>query len=267
TEFLGDTLEAIAGEKFAVVRKDTPACFMGDPPFLIPLFRSVCAEHGAVSHVLPEETCLENVSVGPEGCAFDFCSSRLTLSNIQTRLAGRYQLNNAALALLALSSAGEALSCVTPESIRQGMKDACWPGRLEVLSRDPLIVLDGGHNRDGVAKLVNSAAELWPGKKWGVVYAAMRDKEYGACLSLLSGLNPMLYAAEVPGMARCLPAVELQEAAKRVSWRGNPRSFDSPLEAVRAALDGNDGVLVCGSLYLIGWIRPRLRAMLKEGAL
>nr|MCR4819200.1 bifunctional folylpolyglutamate synthase/dihydrofolate synthase [Fretibacterium sp.] len=47
TEFLGDTLEAIAGEKFAVVRKDTPACFMGDPPFLIPLFRSVCAEHGA----------------------------------------------------------------------------------------------------------------------------------------------------------------------------------------------------------------------------
>lgn len=265
TEFLGDTLEAIAGEKFAVVRKDTSACFMGDPPFLIPLFRSACAERGAVPHVLPEVARLENVSVSPEGCAFDFCSSRLTLKGIRTRLTGRYQLDNAALALLALSCVRETLPHVTPEAIQRGMEDARWPGRLEVLSRDPLVVLDGGHNRDGVEKLVHSVKELWPEKKWSVVYTAMRDKEYGACLSLLSGLKPALYATEVPGMARCLPAGDLREAAQSFSWRGEPRAFASPLEAARAALGENDGVLVCGSLYLIGWIRPRLRAMLKEG--
>lgn len=264
-EFLGGTLEAIAGEKFAVVRPHTPACFMGDNASLIPLFRSVCTERGAVPHVLPEEARLENVSVTPEGCTFDFCSPCLTLKDVRTRLIGRYQLANAALALLALSCAREELPRVTPETIRRGMEDARWPGRLEVLSREPLVALDGGHNRDGVEKLVRSVAELWPGEKMGVVYAAMRDKEYEACLSLLSGLKPALYVTEVPGMARCLSAGELREAAKSFSWRGEPRAFASPLEAVQAALDENDGVLVCGSLYLIGWIRPRLRAWLKEG--
>lgn len=264
-EFLGDTLEAIAGEKFAVVRPHTPACFMGNNASLIPIFRSICTERGAVPHVLPEVARLENVSVSPEGCAFDFCSSRLTLKGVHTRLIGRYQLDNASLTLLALSCVREALPRVTPEAILRGMENASWPGRLEVLFREPLVVLDGGHNRDGVEKLVRSVAELWPGKKMGVVYAAMRDKEYEACLSLLSGLKPALYATEVPGMARCLPAGDLREAAQSFSWRGEPRAFASPLEAVQAALDENDGVLVCGSLYLIGWIRPRLRAMLKEG--
>ncbi|MBR1671719.1 MAG: bifunctional folylpolyglutamate synthase/dihydrofolate synthase [Fretibacterium sp.] len=265
-EYLGDTLEAIAGEKFAVVRPRTPACFVGTPSALTPLFRSFCADRGALPFVLTEEARLEDVSVTEEGCSFDFRSPRLDLKGVRTRMAGRYQLDNAALALLALSCVREALPRVTPASILQGMEAARWPGRLEILSRKPLLVLDGGHNRDGVARLVESVAELWPGlKKFGVVYAAMRDKEYGECLSLLSALHPALYAAEVPGMGRCLPAGELLEAARNFSWGREPRAFASPLEAVRAALEENEGVLVCGSLYLIGWIRPRLRAALGLG--
>ncbi len=265
-EFLGNTLEEIAGEKFAVVRKDTPACFMGDTVSLIPLFRAFCAERGAVPYILPEEAHLENVTVRPEGCSFDFCSSRLTLKGVRTRLTGRYQLDNAALALLSLSCVQEKIPSLTPAGILRGMEEARWPGRLEVLSQNPWIVLDGGHNRDGVEKLMRSVAELWPESRLGIVYAAMRDKEYEACLSVLSGLRPELCTAEVPGMARCLTAGELRDAAKGLPWRGEPRAFASPLKAVEAALEGNDVVLVCGSLYLIGWIRPRLQAMLKEGS-
>jgi dihydrofolate synthase/folylpolyglutamate synthase len=123
-------------------------------------------------------------------------------------------------------------------------------------------VLDGGHNRDGVAKLAESVRGLWGGgeggKKIGVVYGVMKDKDYPACLSILNGLGAAFYAACVPGMERSLAASALAEEARRLTWRNAPEAFDNPLDAVARASVENDIVLVCGSLYLIGWIRPRL---------
>jgi dihydrofolate synthase/folylpolyglutamate synthase len=149
------------------------------------------------------------------------------------------------------------------------MRAARWPGRLEIVSRfscfscAPLVVLDGGHNRDGVAKLAESVRGLWggggeKGKKIGVVYGVMKDKDYPSCLSILNGLGAAFYAACVPGMERSLTASALAEEARRLKWRNTPEAFDNPLDAVARASGENDIVLVCGSLYLIGWIRPRL---------
>ena len=67
---------------------------------------------------------------------------------------------------------------MTESAIEQGMRRARCPGRLEVVSRNPLVVLDGGHNLDGVKKLAESVAELWGSKKVGVVYGVMKDKDY-----------------------------------------------------------------------------------------
>ena len=262
-EFLGDTLEAIAGEKFAVVRPDTPACFMGDNPGLIPLFRSVGERVGAVPFVVSEEARVENARVTEEGSSFDFHSPRLALSGVRIGMVGRYQLNNAALALSALSCVLEKFPKLTPPAILRGMAAARWPGRLEILSHAPLVVLDGGHNQDGVSRLTESVAELWPGRKLGVVYAAMRDKDYSGCLSLLSTLSTALYATAVPGMGRSLSAEDLLAASQKFPWRNEPQAFASPLDAAEAAMGENDVTLICGSLYLVGWIRPRLREMLE----
>lgn len=264
TEYLGGTLEAIAGEKFAVVRPGVPACYLGDEPRLVPLFHSFCERMGALPHVVSEEAVLKNVRVTESGCSFDFDAPGLSLKAVNTRLIGRYQVANAALALSALGRVRERFPRLTPEGVRKGMEAARWPGRLEVLSLTPTVVLDGGHNRDGVRKLAESVRELWPERSVGIVYAVMRDKDYGACLELLQSLSPALYVAAVPGVARSLPAAELLEAAEGFSWRSAPRAFDTPLEAVEAAMAENELVLVCGSLYLIGWVRPRLSKRLTE---
>ena len=264
-EFLGNTLEEIAGEKFAVVRPDVPACFLGDNPALVPLFKSFCGRAGALPHVVSEEVRLEDVLMDESGCTFDFRSPLLRLDRVRTRLPGRYQLSNASLALLALAQVRDRFPGLTEQSILRGIAEARWPGRLEVIAHDPTVVLDGGHNLDGVKKLVESVRELWRGKRLGVVYAAMRDKDYRGCLSLLGTLSPALYATEVPDMERCLPAQDLLSAAARFPWRNEPRSFASPLEAALLARRENEVVLVCGSLYLIGWVRPRLREALESG--
>lgn len=281
-EFLGDTLEKIAGEKFAVVRPDTPACFLGDNPSLIDLFNTFCNTKHSIPFIVSKEAWLENVNINEDGCVFDFYSKNLSLNNLKIKMLGRYQLSNASLALSALSCALKYIS-VSPSAIRRGMENARWPGRLEIISREPLIILDGGHNRDGVEKLVQSVSELFlaanfeedgeHGKRCkterinfsrriGVIYAAMRDKDYQGCLAVLNTLkNAAFYATAAPGIARSLPENDMFEAAKKFSWRNdkNLKAFKSPLDAVNHAIDDkNEVILICGSLYLIGWIRPRL---------
>lgn len=263
TEYLGDTLEKVAGEKFAVVRPDVPACFLGDNPGLIPLFKSFCNRRGAPPFVVSEVAELENVRIDETGCSFDFRSPGLALKGVRTRMIGRYQVSNAALALLAIDRVRDRFVRLSPENVRKGMEIAFWPGRLELLGLHPPVLLDGGHNRDGVDKLVKSVRELWPNRRIGVVYSTMRDKDYGSCLELLAELSAVLYATSVPGVSRSLPPDELERAASRFAWRAPPRRFELPVEALDAAMGENDLVLVCGSLYLIGWIRPVLTRRLE----
>ena len=143
TEYLGDTLESIAGEKFAVVRKNTPACFSGFDSSLVDMFRNVCSERSAVPFVVSESSRAENVIISPEGNTFDFHSPNLELRNIRTGLIGKYQVSNATLALSAISLVKDSFVNITDDSIRTGMLKAKWPGRLEIVSHNPLIVLDG----------------------------------------------------------------------------------------------------------------------------
>ena len=263
-EYLGPLLENIADEKFAVVKKNVHACFAGVDSSLIPMFKNYCAERGALPHVLTEEVKIENLSVSPEGNSFDFSAPNLKLKNVKTKLIGDYQISNAALSLLAVSEIKNLFPKISEFSILEGLKKASWPGRLEIISREPLIILDGGHNFDGVKRLCESFKNLWPdiikNKKLGVVYAAMRDKNYLGCLELISReLKPAFYAATVPEMPRALKPDELLNAAsgEEFEWRNkfNLESFENPLDAIKKALSENEAVLICGSLYLAGWLK------------
>jgi dihydrofolate synthase/folylpolyglutamate synthase len=274
TEYLGDTLEKIAGEKFAVARSGIPACYPGDAPNLIPLFDEFCARQGAFPFVVSRDAAVGSPVVTETGCSFDFSASGLNLPGVRTGLIGRYQVSNAALALLAISRLTPALTNrfdrLTEPAIREGLLKARWPGRLEIVSRGaPMIVLDGGHNPDGVTKLVESLAELWGDRRIGLVYGVMKDKDYPACLGVLNALRgsrgpkkikmpPSLYATRVPGMERSLAADALAEHARRMKWANAVEACDNPLDAIGRASGENDVVVVCGSLYLIGWVRPRL---------
>ena len=260
-EFLGDTLDKIAAEKFAVIRPDRPACYLGDCPSLIDLFLQTCEERNARAFVVSQEVKLEDVIVDAQGSKFNFKLNKFEISNIKINMLGRYQLSNAALALSALYLALSEFKLITLKHIQDGMNKARWPGRLEVISDKPVIVLDGGHNHDGVIKLASSVSELWGGRKLGIVYAAMRDKDYNSCLKVLSGLDANFYAAAVPDMQRCLPVQDMIKAAKKFKFNNlsKLKNFKTPLDAVKQAVkDGNEVILICGSLYLIGWIRSRL---------
>ncbi|MBR0034948.1 MAG: bifunctional folylpolyglutamate synthase/dihydrofolate synthase, partial [Synergistaceae bacterium] len=93
-------------------------------------------------------------------------------------------------------------------------------------------------------------------------YAAMRDKDYSGCLELLSKeLHPNLYITTIPEMARAAKPEELLSATRGLTWKNTPEGFSLPEDALnRAVNDGNSIVIVCGSLYLVGYIRSRVTA-------
>jgi dihydrofolate synthase/folylpolyglutamate synthase len=217
---------------------------------------------GAKPFVVSRDARIDRVSVAETGCSFDFFAPGLDLEQIRTGLVGRYQIANGALALAVLSRLRGRFGRLTDSAICAGMLDARWPGRLEIFSRDPMIVLDGGHNVDGVKKLAASLAEIWGHKKMGIVYGAMKDKDYPSCLKILNGLGVAFYATCVPGMERSLSADNAAKAAGNMTWRNPVAGFENPLDAITAASKENDVTIVCGSLYLIGWVRSRLGAYL-----
>ena len=262
-EYLGNTIQAIAGEKFAVVRKGVPACFLGDNESLMPLFERFCRDAEAMPFIVSRDARVDGVTITMDGCEFDFSISstrEFEMKRVRTRLLGRYQVFNSALALSALSRVKGKFTRLTEEAIRTGILNARWPGRLEIISQaaeKSLLVLDGGHNPDGVAKLVESAAELWAGKRIGIVYAAMKDKDYPACIRALNKMKAAFYATTVPGVERALTVVNIVAVASEMQWDNNVKSFENPLDAIAEASQDTDVVLVCGSLYFIGWVRSR----------
>ncbi len=259
-DFLGDSIEKIADEKFAVMRPATPCIFLGDPTSLIPRFLEVAFEKNAIPHVLRDIVEISNPEVTLDGSSFSLKSTVSDVSaDISTPLLGTYQLRNGALSAAACIELRGRFPLITKESILAGFQKAQWPGRLERFGRWPVLLLDGAHNPGGMAQLVESIKILLPEKTISVLFAAMRDKDYSENLRILSEIRPRLFCTTVPGMERAENPGILAAAAQEFNWKEHPIAYDNPEIAFRYILDHSEYTLCCGSLYFIGYIRPIAR--------
>jgi len=279
TEFLGDTIELIAKEKFAVMRSGVPAIFSGNPPELSHLFFDTASRLGAVPLVVDEVCAADNVHSLPGSLSYTCtlrlddgaCRGREWLScpalEIRTRLAGLHQVENSSLAVsgaFLLSSQFGGLTC---ESIVTGVSRTEWPGRFEIVDDSPVTILDGAHNTGGVARLVENIKSMYAGRTVGLVYGCMKDKPYNECLSMLREAGSRLWCTQVPGNPRSAAAETLARAAIEAGWgQDDVLALPDPIEALREARLASEVAVCCGSLYLVGFTRPRLRRLLEEGA-
>ncbi len=280
-DFLGDTLESIAAEKFAVLRKGRPALFSGTPASLVPLFRSTANELGAFPNITAELCSCEAIRIEPEGLSYVYRvihpalrssirmdatkSDKDAVIQVLTSLRGIYQVENSALAISGALFLVSSFPEITSDSIRKGIAAAHWPGRFETIDSIPPLILDGGHNPGGVEKLAESLSVVYGGKKIGVVYGCMKDKAYPECLELLREVCSKLYCVSVPENPRSAQPELLADTARSLGWIPEEISVSyDPLEAIRAASLSNEVVVCCGSLYLIGYVKSRLPLLTKE---
>ena len=194
---------------------------------------------------------------------FDYIGIKQNLSGLALALRGRHQLANASLALAALELVNEHFP-VPQAALRYGLETVRWPGRLEVISERPLVILDGAHNPEGVRALADTLIELRQGRKIKLLFATMADKEWQLMLEMLAKLADEMIFTRV-SMER---SADPELLAKNIPVPIPSRVIQDSQTALAALLDRaqpDDILVVAGSLYLLGEVRPRLSKSFSSG--
>ncbi len=230
--YLGGTIEAIAGEKAGILKQGVPAIFARQRPEAKKVLdRRVAELHISVKRT--EEYEVRDLHVTARGSHF---------SGINVPLAGEHQVENAIAAAMALESLG-----VPP----QGIEQAIWPGRLEHISPNPDIILDGAHNPAGARALARYLERFYAGRKIWLIYGAMRDKSVDEIAGILFPLASRVILT-APNNARALRPEALAELTDRASIAPD---ILTALQQARKEISENDLIVITGSLFLVGEAR------------
>lgn len=250
TDQLGNTCEAIALQKAGIIK---PGCDVVIYPAALSVeqvFEQVCAQQGAPLHRADFQS-LRSTGNSLEGQYFD-CED---LKALFLPLLGPYQLRNAAVAIRTARVLAQRGWRIGDETIREGLSKTVWPGRFELLNRDPIFLVDGGHNPQCIEALAQNMQTYFPGRKAVALCGVMADKDIaGMFVQTVSFVSR--FVTVTPGNPRALPAKQLAELLGGLGIPAEPCDNIS-LGVARAMELAGPGGLVCafGSLYMTGEIR------------
>ena len=249
TGFLGNTVEEIATEKCGIFKDGGSAVVYRSSPGVETVFEKAAAAHGVNLRRADFEG-LELVSHSLEGQVFH-CGKR---RDIRLPLLGEHQRYNAAVVLGIMDTLTEKGWAITEEHIYTGLQETSWPGRFHIVSRDPLFIVDGGHNPQCLESLVKNIQDYLPGKRVIGLTGVLADKDYG---EMYKPVIPLIeqFVCITPPNDRKLEATELAAHLRKAGAVATAcESIPAGVNKARE-LAGKDGVVLCfGSLYSIGTI-------------
>ncbi len=253
TALLGESVAAIAREKGGIIK---PGCVTvvapHQPPEALAVLQEIARENGSRlrvaedSGIVVEADTLEGLSLNVKGmpCFLPLC--------------GHHQVENAATALAVLDELQRMGWDISSEQLRGGMAAVRFPARLEVLGKEPFVLLDGAHNAGGLRVLRAALQQYLPGKRLVALTGMMADKDCACAPQVLAGLF-MDVVTVTPSHPRALDAESLARLWQGACPKVHPA--DDCAQAVRLArsLAGKDGAVAAfGSLLLAGELRPLL---------
>ena len=256
TEVLGDTLEKIAATKSGIIKPGCDAVIYREQPSVEAVFEERCKKVGAKLHKANFDS-IRLRSHGLEGQVFD-CDGYEAL---ELPLLGDHQLHNAAVVLTAVDALRTRGWKLPEEAVRKGLKDVKWPGRFELLRKDPLFIIDGGHNPQCIEALVKNIDDYLAGRPLTVLTGVLGDKDFHC---MYANVAPFAkeFITVTPGNPRALDAKDL---AKYLATFGKPVTpCETVADGVKLAVEhaGKDGVVLCyGSLYMLGDIKAAVAAL------
>lgn len=260
TEVLGDTLEKIAATKAGIIKSGCDAIIYREKPSVEAVFEARCQAVGARLHRADFDS-LQPLTRSLSGQSFDW----QRFSNLHLPLLGDHQLHNAAVALTTATVLQQNGWKISDRDIREGLEQVRWPGRFELRRRDPLFIIDGGHNPQCIEALVKNIQDYLADRPLTVLTGVLADKDYG-CMYGNTAPFAREFITVTPANSRALPA---QELARYLARYGKPVvACNSVADGVRLAIEhaGPDGTVLCyGSLYMIGEIEAALQTLSASG--
>lgn len=245
TNYLGETVEEIAAEKAGIIKENVPVLTSCKGAALEIIKEKAADTHSEI--LKPEK--LNKTASDLQSQTFTYKDTEISLP-----LLGDFQLDNAAIALKAAEYLKGKGSKISENSIKSGLESVRWPGRLEIHSEKPLIILDGAHNPAGISALTAFLKTL-SYRKLILVFSVMDDKDYRKMLDIITPLTDktILTKANIDRALQPEKIAEyLEESGKDVLIEKDvKKALDTALKTAAE----NDMILVTGSIYLVGNVK------------
>jgi dihydrofolate synthase/folylpolyglutamate synthase len=225
---LGNTLTEIATEKAGIIKSGTTVVSAKQEPEVVHVLEEVCAKQSVSLEIVKASQIVNR----------DIHGQRFITSDgmdYETTMLGTYQIDNAAVAIAAARKLAGKGYPITEKAIRNGIANTKWFGRFTLLSGNPPVVIDGGHNRQGAKVLRESLEDYFPGKKVTFVLGILADKEVDVIIDTLAPIMKKCYTVAVPNPR----TMEPQVLAGMIQERGieaEPLDSKSTIEDIKSSL-------------------------------
>ncbi|MBI4650801.1 bifunctional folylpolyglutamate synthase/dihydrofolate synthase [Candidatus Desantisbacteria bacterium] len=253
TEILGNSLSLIAREKAGIIKPYVPVITGVQNSEALDVIRQISQENNSQLFILDKNFSFKINTMDITGNTFDYYGISKSLNNLFIPLAGEHQIYNAVLAISGI----EVLRMnkqiyLDDDKVYVGLKAARWAGRLEVVAKEPLILLDGAHNPDCAGVLRKSILKFFPGKHIYFIIGILNDKDRESILKLLC---PLAYETILTTIQndRASPPEELYTLAKK--YCNNIKiipTIAGSIEYARSCAALDDVICITGSLYVLG---------------
>ena len=246
TEYLGDTYEKIAFTKGGIIKDYIPFVTGEKKQGCLKVFEELCQQHHSQFIKVQD---IQNIQEDKNSISFDYATYHVVLQT-----GARYQCENSALAieiLLYLKNNGYIV--LDNETLLEGLREAVWEGRFEIVCQQPLMIIDGAHNKEGIEAFYQSAKKYQNIK---IIFSALRDKDTHAMIEKLLKLTHDVTICEFD-FHRAQSAEKLAEnfpVKIEKDWK----------KAIDESYHHNGVVFITGSLYFISQVRPYIYLLQKK---
>ncbi|WP_017814078.1 bifunctional folylpolyglutamate synthase/dihydrofolate synthase [Paenibacillus shenyangensis] len=265
TDILGDTLELIAGEKAGIIKPGVPVVTSVDQPEVIEVLARKAEDCRTTMYLAGRDYTAERLQGDAHSQSFHF-QGPFREMDIEIGMQGEHQCANAGLAMMALEVLRQYMAFVLDdEPLLSGFRHTFWAGRLEKVSDEPPIVLDGAHNPEGAASLVKSIPQTYTYNKLHMLAGMLENKQHEPVFRHLLSIADTLILTE-PDFRRKMDADRLYELVRQIQQDMNKteveiiveRDWKQALELLKSRTEREDLGVVTGTLYLISDVRATL---------
>ena len=259
TKYLGPTISAIAAEKAAIIKNKNQSAVIA-PQMLAAqaIIKKRCEQYQAKTLWIGKNIQYKCVDRNLDGQIFHLKSSKNDYRYLKTKLLGEHQIVNAATALGIVESLCALGFAISEDAVHEGIVRAVWPGRFEILKKDPYIILDGAHNPASAQALAKTIQEFFPKEKVTLILGVSDDKDkLGIARALQKIAKKIIFTKADHPRASWLSEEESQDLfpGKEILRTENMRQA---LEAVLRTIAKEEIILITGSLFVVGEARGYL---------
>lgn len=251
TDYLGNTVEEIAYEKACILKEGRPVVAYASAQGAMDVLTAYALQHGNPMTVADFDAIVP-VSADLTGQSFRYKGSEAYHIN----LLGPHQMKNAAVVLETVETLRKQGWNITKENVREGLREARWPARFELLHTAPIVFVDGAHNMQGVESLRGAVEQHLEGKRIVCLTGVLADKDWQNMMAVLEGFAAD-FITVTPDSPRALTAEKLAEyLAQRGRWVWAAENVQEGMDmAIARALETDSVIVACGSLYMAAEVR------------